>query len=111
MEPGDVLVYPAMWWHHVEAIEAFNVLVNYWWNAVPRYVDSPQVTLLHALLSLRDRPDSEKAAWRALFDYYVFGPSEQARAHLPEHIRGPLAPLDEVAARKLRAQLLNRLNR
>jgi hypothetical protein len=73
MEAGDVLVYPAMWWHHVEALAEFNVLVNFWWNAVPGYVDSPQVTLLHALLSLRGRPASEKAAWKALFDYYVFG--------------------------------------
>ena len=63
MEPGDVLVYPAMWWHHVEALDSFNVLVNYWWNAVGAHLDSPQVTLLHALLSLRDRPESEKAAW------------------------------------------------
>lgn len=111
MEPGDVLVYPAMWWHHVEALADFNVLVNFWWNAVPGYVDSPQVTLLHALLSLRGRPAGEKAAWKALFDYYVFGEAETARAHLPEHIHGALAPLDETLARRLRAQVTKRLQR
>ena len=111
MEPGDVLVYPAMWWHHVEALAEFNVLVNFWWNAVPGYVDSPQITLLHALLSLRGRPAGEKAAWKALFDYYVFGKAETARAHLPEHIHGALAPLDETLARRLRAQVTKRLNR
>jgi hypothetical protein len=111
LEPGDLLFYPAMWWHHVEALEPFNVLVNYWWNTSPAFMDTPQNTLLHALLSLRDRPQPEKDAWCALFDYYVFGAADQAGAHLPPHARGPLGTLDEMGARRLRAQLLNKLNR
>ena len=47
MEAGDVLTYPALWWHHVEALADFNVLVNFWWNSVPGYIDTPQTTLLH----------------------------------------------------------------
>jgi len=111
LQPGDLLIYPAMWWHNVEALDAFNVMINYWWNAVPRFVDTPMTTLKHALLSLRDRPDHEKAAWRALFDYYVFGDPRRPAAHLPEHIQGPLAPIDETRARRLRADVLDRLNR
>jgi len=30
---GDAIFIPRDWYHHVEAIERFNVLVNYWWNA------------------------------------------------------------------------------
>ena len=111
MEPGDALFYPAMWWHQVEALDSFNVMINYWWNTTPAFMDSPQNTLLHALLSLRDRPEPEKRAWRAMFDYYVFGPAGKAAAHLPERARGNLAPLDEDMARRLRAKLLQRLNR
>ena len=112
LAPGDVLYYPAMWWHQVDALAPFNVLANYWWNPVPAFVDTPQTTLLHALLSLRDRPAGERAAWRAIFDYYVFGDDAPAAgAHLPEHARGPLAPLDPLAARRLRAQVAGRLNR
>lgn len=111
LEPGDVLFYPALWWHHVEARDAFNVMINYWWNTSPRFMDTPMNTLLHGLLSLRDRPEPEKRAWRELFEFYVFGPSDRAGAHLPEHARGALAPLDEGRARRLRAQLLRRLNR
>lgn len=111
LEPGDVLVYPALWWHQVEALEPFNVLVNYWWNATPGFMDTPMNTLLHGLLSLRDRPEFEKRGWKALFDYYVFGPPERAGAHMPEAARGALGTMDEMKARRLRALLLNRLNR
>jgi hypothetical protein len=111
LEPGDMLVYPALWWHRVEALDDFNVMVNYWWNDVPAFVDTPMTTMLHALLSLRDRPEGEKRAWRELFDYYVFGPAERAGEHLPPHARGALATLDETGARRLRAQVQQRLNR
>jgi len=111
LEPGDLLIYPAMWWHNVEALDPFNAMINYWWNATPRFVDTPMTTMLHAILSLRDRPDAEKDAWRLLFDYYVFGDRERAGAHLPEHARGVLSPLTDQMARRLRADLLQRLNR
>ncbi len=111
LEPGDVLFYPALWWHHVEALDAFNAMINYWWNTAPTFLDSPQVTLMHALLSLRDRSEAEKSAWREMFDYYVFGPADRAGQHLPERARGNLGPLDDNKARRLRAWLLTRLNR
>jgi hypothetical protein len=111
MEPGDVLFYPSMWWHHVEALEGFNILINYWWNTTPAYIDTPMNTLLHAILSLRERPEYEKQAWKKLFDYYIFGPATRAAEHLPEHALGNLGPLDELKARRLRAYLLKRLNR
>ena len=111
LEPGDLLIYPAMWWHNVEALDPFNAMINYWWNATPSFVDTPMTTLLHAILSLRDRPEAEKKAWRLLFEYYIFGDSDRAAAHLPEHARGVLSPLTDLMARRLRADLLQRLNR
>ncbi|WP_031549287.1 cupin-like domain-containing protein [Parvularcula oceani] len=109
--PGDALLYPALWWHHVEGLEPFNVLVNTWWNRVPAHVDTPWTTLLHGLLSLRSRPQAEREAWRALFDHYVFGPPEAAAEHLPPPARGPLGELDPATARALRRMILNKLNR
>lgn len=111
LDPGDVLYYPPLWWHHVEGIGSFNAMINYWWSDAPLFMDSPMNTLLHAMLSLRDRPEAEKRAWRAMFDYYIFGPSERAAAHIPEPAQGALAPIDSLGARRLRAMLLNRLNR
>ncbi|MBW8881588.1 MAG: cupin-like domain-containing protein, partial [Asticcacaulis sp.] len=111
LEPGDVLFYPALWWHHVEALAPFNVLANFWWNTTPAYMDTPMNAMLLALLSVRDRPQAEKESWRAMFDYYVFAPADKAGAHLPEHAQGPLGPMTEMTARRLRATLLNKLNR
>lgn len=111
LEPGDVLFYPAMWWHQVEALAGFNVMMNFWWGESPAHMDTPMNTILHGILSLRDRPDPEKRAWRALFDYYVFGDPVTPAAHIPRAARGWLSPLDDRAARRLRALLHNRLNR
>ena len=111
LDPGDALFYPPLWWHQVEGIGNFNAMINYWWSAAPVFMDSPMNTLLHAILSLRDRPESEKHAWRALFDYYIFGAPNRAAAHLPQAAQGVLAPLDSLGARRLRAMLLNKLNR
>ena len=112
LEPGDVLFYPALWWHHVEALEAFNVMINYWWTTRPRFMDTPQTTLLHALLSLRDRPPQRKRPpGGELFDYYVFGAPDAPAEHLPEQRAAISGPLDEMKARRLRAFLLSRLNR
>ena len=111
LEPGDIIVYPAMWWHQVEALEDFNILLNWWWNAVPDYVDTPQTTLLHALLSLRQRPAHERKAWAAIFDYYAFADPAEAGEHLPDHIRGPLGEVDASLSRRLRAQVTRKLQR
>jgi hypothetical protein len=111
LEPGDALFYPSMWWHQVEAFDPFNVMINYWWNTSPKFMGTPMNVLKHALLSLRDRPEHEKAAWKHVFDYYVFGPPERPREHLPEQAHGELGPIDDLKARRLRAELLNKLNR
>jgi hypothetical protein len=111
MEPGDAIFLPSLWWHQVESLSPFNVLVNYWWSLSPKFMGTPMNVLHHALLSLRDRPEKEKQAWKSVFDYYVFGPSGRAGEHLPEHARGALGPMDDTTARQIRAMLLNVLNR
>ncbi len=111
LEPGDAIFIPSMWWHHVEGLERFNVLVNYWWSSVPAHIPTPMHALYHALWTIRDRPEREKQAWREVFDYYVFGDADRAGAHLPEPARNLLGPIDETVTRQLRAMLIDKLNR
>lgn len=111
VEPGDAVFVPSMWWHHVEGLSAFNVLVNYWWGSTPAHIPTPMNALLHAMWTLRDRPENEKRAWRDVFEYYVFGPADRAGAHFPEQARGLLNPIDETQARRIRAMLIGKLNR
>ena len=111
VEPGDAVFIPSMWWHHVEGLSAFNTLINYWWSSVPEFMPTPMHALYHALWTIRDRPERERQAWRAVFEYYVFGDSDGAVEHLPEQSRGLLGPIDDTRARQLRAMLINKLHR
>lgn len=111
MEPGDALFIPSMWWHHVEGLDGFNVLVNYWWRQSPTYMGTPVNVLNHALMTIRDLPPEQRKVWHDLFEYYVFDSDESTFEHIPERARGPLAKVDEDIARRLRADLLNKLNR
>ena len=111
LEPGDAIYIPSMWWHHVQALAGFNVLVNYWWSSMPAWIPTPMHALYLSMWSIRDRPEQEKQAWREVFEYYVFGPAGRAGEHLPETARRLLGTLDEVQARQLRAMLIGRLNR
>jgi hypothetical protein len=109
--PGDAIFIPSMWWHHIESLDSFNVLVNYWWRQSPMYMDSPIAALMFALMTVRDLPPAQRAAWSSLFRHYVFEADESTVAHIPEKNRYALGPLDEEAVRKLRAHILARLNR
>lgn len=111
LEPGDALFLPSMWWHHVEALAPFNILINYWWNDAPRYMTSGMNALYLAMLGIRDKPKHERDGWRCLFDYYIFEGSENANGKIPAEARGFLEKLDDASSRKLRALLINKLNR
>ncbi|MFP5390247.1 MAG: cupin-like domain-containing protein [Gammaproteobacteria bacterium] len=111
LDAGDAIYIPSMWWHNVDALEPFNILVNYWWRQSPAWMDTPLNTLMHALVSLRDLPLEQRAIWKGIFDHYVFNSDGSEAAHIPPAARRILAPLDADAARTVRAFLLNRLNR
>ena len=111
LEPGDAVYIPSMWWHHVEGLDPFNVLVNYWWRDTPAFLGQPQEALNHAILAIRDLPREERNFWRKLFDHYVFENPAEVTDHIPEQARGILSPLTSRTAGQIRAFLLRTLNR
>ncbi len=109
LEPGDVLYIPTLWWHGVESLTGFGVLVNYWWRDVADEVESPANTLLHAALSLKDLPPAQKARWKAIFDHLIFGaPLADLPATAQTLFAGPITPQQAAAVRAFLAKSLSR---
>ncbi|HEY6924256.1 MAG TPA: cupin-like domain-containing protein [Steroidobacteraceae bacterium] len=111
LEPGDAIYIPALWWHNVEALEDFNVLVNYWWRDVPEYFDSPSTSLMHCLLTIKSLPPEQRRGWKALFDYLIFQSEGEALEHLPPAARGLFGELTPERAERIRSLLIKGLSR
>jgi hypothetical protein len=109
LEPGDAIFMPALWWHNVRADAPFNVLVNYW--GTREDVQSPFLSMVHAIMALRDLPERERAVWRGWFDHYVFEGPQGATAHLPPAAQGMLGPPNGTRSARIRDYLARALSR
>ena len=111
LEPGDALYLPKLWWHNVESLDPFNIIVNYWWDQTALGSDTAFATLMHGLLTLRHLPMKEKQAWQAFFNHYLFQSETDATAHIPESRQGILGKMTPALYRKLKAHVLAMINR
>ena len=114
LEPGDALYIPTLWWHHVESLEKYNALVNYWWKGSPEAAarsDSALAALVHCLLNLRHLPPEHRRAWRTIFDHYVFDPESDPASHIPAGKRGVLGRISPDMAKQIKAFLAKQLER
>jgi hypothetical protein len=112
LEPGDAVYVPYMWWHHVESLERFNVLVNYWWDITEKsWQGSPFKALMHAIMSIRDLPERERDIWRVWFDHYVFGAGHDAVAHLSPQHRSVLGEMTPQVAQAIKQWLMESLKK
>jgi hypothetical protein len=109
--PGDAVYIPALWWHNVEALDAFNVLVNYWWRDVADYFESPSQSLLHCLLTIKSLPPEQRRGWKAIFDYLIFQSDRPALDHLSPRTQGVFGELTGARADRIRSLLLRSLTR
>jgi len=110
--PGDAIYIPPLWWHHVESLEPFNVLVNYWWHDSAGEevgADSAFDALLHGILTIRKLPPATRRAWAAFFEQYVFGERNDAIGHIPAARHGILGELTAEQSAALREHLVQRL--
>ena len=105
MEPGDALYVPKYWWHHVQSLDTFNILVNYWWGNSANTADNPMSAFLAALIALKDISPADKVYWKAMFDNYIFQIHGDPVAHIPRDHQGGLGPLSA----RTRTELLKSL--
>jgi hypothetical protein len=111
LEPGDAIYIPYQWYHHVEALDRLNVLVNYWWEAARADIGSPWDAFMHGLMTLRSLPPDQRRAWHAMFSHYVFLANADPGAHLPPEARGILGASSAQDVAQMRAALLAKLQR
>ncbi len=109
--PGDALYIPAMWWHDVLSLDDFGSLINFWWRDAEPPLLTPLNALYHAVITMRDLPPNELAAWRNMFNHYIFGDDGDPVAHLPEQARGILGRRTPELVAQVRELLLKALSR
>jgi hypothetical protein len=105
LEPGDALLMPKYWWHHVTSCSPYNAMVNYWWGGIPRGIDNPGDGFLGALLAIKHLPESERRYWRAMFEAHIFGDGDEAMAHVPPALRAHFGEMTGFERAALRRQL------
>ena len=109
LEAGDALYIPYFWWHHVESLDPFNILVNYWWNDMDPDLGSPFDAMLHALLAFGDMPERQRRTWQYAFDHLVFKENGNVADHLPKMSRGVLGEQNPAQRLHMRKNLVRAL--
>lgn len=109
--PGDALLMPRLWWHHVTSLDPYNAMVNYWWGGAKSGFENPRDLFLAALLTIRRLPAHERDYWRIMFDSHAFDAPGAAVAHLDPTLRGHLGDLSPGELAALRRALQSAFQR
>src|SRR2546427_2950517 len=114
LEPGDAIYIPTLWWHHVQSLAKYNVLVNYWWKGevgAAEGADTALNCLLYCLLTLKHLPPEHRRVWKTIFDHYVFSATPASVEHIPLYVRGILGEISPELAKQVKAFLVSQLQR
>jgi hypothetical protein len=109
LEPGDAVYIPALWWHGVESLATFNILVNYWWGGNDEGCLSPNDSLLYSMMSIANLDDKKREAWRHFFNYYVFKTMDNPSEHLPSTLKDVVTELSPDQEAEIRHFLAGKL--
>ena len=109
--PGDALYIPSLWWHAVDALDELGAMINFWWRGGEPPLLDPRDALYHAVITMKNLPPNELAAWRVMFDHYIFGDNGDPVAHLPEQARGILGRRTPELVARVKTLLIAALGR
>jgi hypothetical protein len=107
--PGDIVYIPALWWHAVESLEAFNVLVNFWFGEESSLAVSLPDAMSHAILAFGELPAQKRKRWQQYFDHLVFRSDGDPGAHLPDDVADLLRKPTEEQATHTRERIARQL--
>jgi len=109
LEPGDAIYIPSLWWHNVESLDKFNVLLTYFHDTTPKAYGSGFDCLIHGLMSLRNLPEEKRKAWQSYFNHYLFSDNDKSCNHIPEERLGILGRHTPEISQGLREIVVNSL--
>jgi len=105
LEPGDAIYIPYFWWHNVESLDEFNILINYWWSQDSISSDLPYQCLLQSMLSIPQLPKYKRKIWMAFFNHYVFQLESAPGDHLPNDVQDIVTSLSPEHQAKLKQMI------
>ena len=109
--PGDALYIPSLWWHAVDTLDELGAMINFWWRVAEPPLLTPLNALYHSVMTMKNLPPRELAAWRVLFGHYVFGDNGDPVEHLPETARGILGRRTPELVARIKKLLVDALTR
>jgi hypothetical protein len=109
--PGDALYIPSLWWHAVASLDEIGAMINFWWRDAEPPLLTPLNALYHSIITMKNLPPKELAAWRTLFDHYVFAANGDRVEHLPEQARGILGRRTPELVARVKKLLIEALSR
>jgi hypothetical protein len=93
--PGDAIYIPYLWWHGVQSLEPFNLLMNFWWHRDEIAAAYPHGALLRTTFELfRNMPPEHRRAWQKMYEFWVFHVHGDPMKDLPPAQRTAPARLD-----------------
>ena len=88
LEPGDAILIPSMWWHHVESLDDMNILINYWWRNTPAYMSTPVNVLQHGLWEFVNFPQSSALPGERFLTTMYLMPAKRIISIFPNRLEG-----------------------
>ena len=110
LSPGDAIYIPPGWWHNVESLHQYNLLVNYWWHQkTAAYTTMTAIDCLYnCLLNLKHLDPLHRQTIGTFFNQYLFN-TEDPLLHVPADKRGMLGDISPEMAAGVRQYLLEKL--
>ncbi|HEY6049272.1 MAG TPA: cupin-like domain-containing protein [Sphingomicrobium sp.] len=108
---GDAIYIPSLWWHAVHSLDELGAMINFWWRDTEPPLLSPLNALYHSVITMKNLPANELAAWRVFFDHYIFGDNGDPAEHLPEPARGILGKRTPELVARVKKLLIDALTR
>ena len=86
-------------------------MINFWWREAEPPLLTPLNALYHAVITMKNLPADELAAWRVLFDHYIFARERRSGRASAGTARGILGKRTPELVARVKKLLIDALSR